>query len=116
MIVGLITLVSCGNNAPKCDDKEVTETVLSILSENSKSLVDQYGRNSIIIDPKTAKIKNIMTPSADDELNSCGCEGTIETNESFLPGEGSVNYTAQKNSEGEIIVKVDNTGPFNTKL
>ena len=112
-IASLAFLWSCGNSAPKCDDKEVIETAISILNENSRSLIDEFGRNSILIDPKKAKIKNIMTKSSDGELKSCGCEGTIETNlTSSVSQVGSVSYSAQKNSEGEVIVNVDDAGPF----
>lgn len=137
MIACLVILSSCGNNSskkdgetgildsmfskndsPKCDDKEVTETVSSILLENRTSLIDKYGRNGVLLNEKDIKIKNIMTTSINDELKSCNCEGSIE---SYISGidmttEGNVIYTAQKNSEGEVIVKVDDAGPFNLKL
>lgn len=113
MITSLITLSSCGNNAPKCDDSEVTKMVISLLSENSRSLIDVHGdTRSVIVVPGKAKIKNIMTTSTDSELNSCGCEGIIETGAPVYPHKGSVDYFAQKNSDGDIIVKVNNAGPF----
>lgn len=119
MIACLPFLWSCGNSTPKCDDKEVTKTVISILEENPYSLSYENGRSSgVAIDRKKAKVKNIMTTKTDDGLNICGCEGTVESpigiNSSTI--EGSVSYSAQKNSEDKVVVKVDNVGPFKIKL
>lgn len=112
IVLSLITFISCNKDVPKCEDKEILGTVISLLSENSMSLIDNYGRNSVMIDTAKAEIDNIMTTSTNPELNSCGCEGTL-----ILPNhEGIVKYSAQKNSEGEIIVKVDDAGPFQFKL
>ena len=130
MVAGLVVLSSCGNktsengekgildsmftsnNAPKCDDKEVTETVSSILLENRGTLIDGFGRNGVILNEKDIKIKNILTKNINEELKSCNCEGSLESHLSGMTTEGNVTYTAQKNSEGEIIVKVDDAGPF----
>ena len=116
MIACLVILSSCGNNSskkdgetgildsmfssndsPKCDDPQVTETVLSILNENTLSLrIDT-------LDVEKTKIINIMTTSNDDKLKTCGCEGTIESTSQ----KGTVSYVAQKNANDEVIVKVD---------
>ena len=112
IIASLIILCSCtGDNAPKCDDPKIIETVLSILTENTGDLLTEYGQNHVIINAENTKITNIMTVSNDEKLKSCGCEGTVDT-ETY---EGNVKYVAQENSEGEIIVKIDDAGPFFVK-
>ena len=51
-----------------------------------------------------------MTKSVDKEIKLCNCEGTyIEENEF----EGNVTYSAQKNSEGDVIIQIENAGPMN---
>ncbi len=109
---GILDSMFKTNNTPKCDDLEVTSTVLTILQENSRNLIDEYGRHSTMIDPNKSKIINIMTTSKDDDLSICNCEGTVKTELQ----EGNVIYSAQKNSEGEVIVKVEDAGPFRFKF
>ncbi|MEB3380379.1 hypothetical protein VL762_11775 [Flavobacterium psychrophilum] len=121
IIACLAILSSCGNKAsetPKCDDKEVTETVSSILLENKNSLIDEFGKNGVILNENDMKIINVITTNKNDELKSCNCEGTLESytdNGVKITTEGNVIYFAQKNSEGEVVVKIDDAGPFNIK-
>ncbi len=110
MIACLISLSSCVNDTPKCDDKEINQTVISLLTENKNDLTDNNG-NSVGLffnNENDGTIKNIMTKSKDNELKICNCEGTYQDTVII----GNINYTAQKNSEGEIIVKIENAGPF----
>jgi hypothetical protein len=110
MIASLITLCSCGNDAPKCDDEDVKKTVISILVENRDNIYSEGGSSVSFFLTGKGTFKNIMTKSIDKEINLCNCEGTYTQEKAF---EGNVTYSAQKNSEGEVIVKVENAGPMN---
>ena len=133
MIAGLSILTSCtkktnesgffdsvfSSDVPKCEDEDVKNTVISILIENRIKL----GLNSEWIEESmltgNGKLKNILTKSINEELKSCNCEGTY-TQEIEAQGVkglllGNIIYTAQKNSEGEIIVNIEETGIFETK-
>lgn len=112
MIAGLVLLCSCNSDVPKCDDPQVIETVFSILAENRDGLLDEYGRNGVAAPNKeNAKMKNIMTLNEDEKLNTCGCKGSLII-EGGAKNEGVVEYSAQKNSEGEVVVNVESAGPF----
>lgn len=137
IIASLVIMSSCGNNStnkknengilesiiskdnvPKCEDQEVTETVAAILLENRNSLITKDGRNGVLLNEKDIKINNIMTTNINNELKSCNCEGAVL---SYISGidmttEGNVIYTAQINSEGAVVVKVEDAGPFTLKL
>lgn len=110
MIFGLISLSSCEKNVPKCDDPQVIESVFSILNQNRGNLVDQYGGHSIGTISKiyNDKITSIMTTNEDENLHSCGCEGSLVKGNKAA----DIIYSAQKNSSGEFTVKVDNVGTF----
>lgn len=118
VILGLVALSSCGN-APKCDDKEVTETVSAILFENKNVLRTTNGW-SVLLENKNFKFTNIMTTNEDDKLQSCECEGTVKAESKDhhvgkINYEGNVNYFAQKNTDGKIIVKVKDIGAFRAR-
>ena len=106
--------ISCQNNVPKCDDPEVFNTIYSIINENKDKLRNESGNRSLIelltknITSENTKITEIMTTKNDTELNSCGCEGKLIITREGSTTEGLIEYTAQKNSENEIIVKVEN--------
>lgn len=129
LIASLVILSSCKNSSnrnsildsifssnetPKCDDKQVTETVTEILIDNVSNLIHNNGRGGVFLIPKDTKIKNIITRNANNELKSCNCEGTVMSgfNSKSYRETGNVSYTVQKNSEGEVIISVDNAGPF----
>ena len=140
MIVGLTILTSCGNkssekkdennvldsmfssnDAPKCDDPQVIETVFSILKENEQIINGNV--DLPINDYKNPEITNIITTAKDDELKSCNCEGTAsvviegmelvggERSADYKP-QSNVSYFAQKNDKGEIIVQVNSVDTF----
>lgn len=129
LLASLTILCACGGNnsssenksiftsdeTPKCEDSEVTNTVLSMLNENITELyLENMNSPGGVYIGESAKIKNIMTTNKNEELKSCGCEGTIESglfNEKFIH-KANVSYVAQKNSEGEIIVKIEDVGAF----
>ena len=62
-------------------------------------------------------LENIFTVEKNEELQSCGCEGTFVSENSFgiigrpvndgLRKTLNLNYKAQINENGEIIVKVE---------
>jgi hypothetical protein len=107
---GILDSIISSNDTPKCDDEDVKNTVLSILKENSQSLITNSGRSGILIS-KHPKIINIMTKSKDDDLKLCGCEGA------FIDlYKGNVIYTAQKNSAGEVIVNLEDAGTFELNM
>ncbi len=140
MIAGLAILTSCGNNsseknsesgildsmfssndAPKCDDPEVLETVLSILEENKNELRTNRGDlfyTTRVINNETAEITNILTKSKDDELKSCDCEGTLylKNLDNKIFANGNVSYFTQINSKGETIVQINVAGPMEYKV
>ena len=128
MIAGLTILTSCGNksseksedgilestfssnDAPKCEDEEVKKTVISSLVENRENIYTERGSSVSFFLTGKGKLKNIMTKSVDKEIKLCNCEGTyIEENEF----EGNVTYSAQKNSEVDVIIQIENAGPMN---
>lgn len=112
MIACLAILTSCGNDTPKCDDPEIQETVIQLIVENRTSL--EYLVSLIARDEKNLNIDNIMTTSENSELNSCGCEATLNLlrDEGRKPIKTNISYTAQKNSQGEVIVKIENLDPI----
>ncbi len=124
-MAGLVILCSCKNESnekgildtliatddtPKCEDEEVKSTVISLLTENKNDLTSAEGHSvGLFFNNKNdGKIINLLTKSKDKELKTCTCEGNYE-DETIV---GSVSYTAQKNSEGEIIVQIDYAGAF----
>ncbi|MFV7235104.1 hypothetical protein [Flavobacterium sp. ZB4R12] len=140
MIAGLTILTSCGNkssekkdensvldsmlssnDAPKCDDPQLVETVFSILKENEQ-IIGNIGYP--LNDYKNPEITNIITTAKDDELKSCNCEGTasVTIEGAKLSGQenantdyktnSNVSYFAQKNDKGEIIVQVNSVDTF----
>ncbi len=140
MIAGLTILTSCSNkssekkdensvldsmfssnDAPKCDDPQVIETVFSILKENEQIINGNV--NYPINDYINPEITNIITTSKDNELKSCNCEGTAsvtiegielvggERSDDYKP-HSNVSYFAQKNDKGEIIVQVNSVDAF----
>lgn len=115
MIAGFITLNSCGSGAPKCDDKEVVETVKSIILDNFEDKMKEAfgGLSELAGEEKTknevnmsqeqiaeenkreeekvkrsleTSISNIITNEVNDELKSCKCEGTFTNEEVGLFG------------------------------
>ena len=107
---GILESITSSNDTPKCDDEKVLKTAITILKENQQNLPLQSGRNGALIS-EYAKITNIMTKSKDDELKLCGCEG------SFVDMyKGHITYTAQKNSEGEVIVNVEDVAPLEINM
>lgn len=110
MMAALISLSSCEKDVPKCDNPQVIESVFSILNQNRGNLVDEYGGHSIGTISKiyNDKITNIMTTIEDENLHSCGCEGSLVKGNKAA----DIIYSAQKNSSGKFIVKVDNVGTF----
>ena len=52
ILVASISLISCQNNVPKCDDPEVLKTIYSILNENKDKIGDQYGYNPLYFHPE----------------------------------------------------------------
>lgn len=115
MIASVAILTSCSNifsnDTPKCDDPEVTGTVIAIIKDQSNSFYTSSGAK-VIINNEDSEITNVMTKSNDKELKLCGCEGTFEG----IPYIGNIIYSAQKNSEGEVIVKIEEAGPFEYKF
>lgn len=117
VIAGLITLSSCADNTPKCDDKKVTDLVLSILDDNKENLQANISIFGLLpfktFKKENAKVINIMTISSDEKLSICGCEGSVKVmtkkSDSLI---NNITYTAQMNSENEVVVKVNNVGPF----
>lgn len=142
-----IATISCQNNVPKCNDPKVFEIIHSIINENKNQILFENGaqviRDEDTISSNNTQIVDIITTKKDDELNSCGCEGTLiyeskykdifmyklfqkDSNGNNVPNEnydkeitsineGSIIYSAQKNSDDEIIVKVESIGPLKTK-
>ena len=142
MIASVILLSSCGNGSskgngnldslfsddvPKCDDSLVANYVVAILKQNKASFkIEAFGNEYPLYQYSSKysgenismKIDNIMTLSKNEDLKSCGCEGVIKMT---TPGDtlssllSTVSYEAQKNSQGEVIVKVSNLGAFEVK-
>ena len=133
-IAGLTIFYSCKENSNeeksensifsssetiKCDDKDVITTVISIIFEKDGQIPIKYwdGGNVLYMGNKSyipqTSINNILTLNLDKEINSCNCEGALYYKNPAKDGidaKGSIKYLAQKNSEGKIIVKVDNIG------
>lgn len=142
MIASVILLSSCGNGSskgngnldslfsddvPKCGDSVVSNYVISILKQNKGAFkIEAFGEefplyqySSKYLDENIGlKLDNIMTLSEDEDLKSCGCEGVVkmttpnDTSKSLV---SSVSYEAQKNPQGEVIVKVSNLSAFKVK-
>lgn len=114
MMAGLISLSSCEENVPKCDNPEVIKTLYSILNENKAKLRNEAGSRSLIelltkeISSENTKIANIVTTKNDNELNSCNCEAKVIIERGGSTSEGELEYTTQTTSEKEIIVKIEN--------
>ncbi len=114
MIASLAFLWSCGNSAPKCDDSQVVETVKELIMESHGQLevglllggyiqLDSINSNSL-------ELVNIMTKSKNDDIKSCGCEGSFEFNTIQNAEQkitANVKYEAQENSKGDVIVQVN---------
>lgn len=142
MIVSVVLLSSCGNGSskasgnsdslfssgvPKCDDSEVTNYVIAILKQNVASFkIKSFDKEFPLImysskyseDKISVKIDNIMALSENEDLKSCGCEGVVKMttqSDSLTFLISSVSYEAQKNTQGETIVKVSNLGAFEAK-
>ena len=129
ILVTSILTISCQNNVPKCDDPEVFKTIYSILNENKDKIGDEYGHFPLYfyldenINSDNISVTEIITNKKDTELNSCGCEGKLSINKVEVDGniegkmkyEGLIQYSAQKNSEDNIIVKVENISPLELK-
>jgi hypothetical protein len=129
ILVASVSLISCQNNVPKCDDPEVFKTIYSILSENKDKIGDEYGHYPLYFYPnekinsENISVTEIITNKKDTELNSCGCEGKLSIDKVEVDGniegkmkyEGLIEYSAQKNSEDNIIVKVENISPLDLK-
>lgn len=110
-----VVIISCQNNVPKCDEPEVFETIYSILRENKDEMKNEYGFSPLFgikdeeINAKSIQISDILTTKNDNELKSCSCEGTITImNNDSLVGKGIIEYSAQKNSDDNIVVKLEN--------
>lgn len=92
--------------APKCGDKEVKEALMSSIYK--EGLLDDL----VYVDPssipvrKKIELKNILTMSQNNDLQKCECEA--DCIQEFTNGEQRTNhiyYFAQKDSEGNLIVK-----------
>lgn len=115
MISGLLILNSCNSltdDTPKCDAELVKKDVLNILDQNKMRLIDKFGTTGRIAPYFNAKgdgkIVNIITKSIDKEIKLCNCESLYEDERV----KGQVTYIAQKNSEGDVIIRIENAGPF----
>lgn len=157
--MAITSLFSCNQN-PKCDDKEVKETVVDILKESyfknfravnaddrilrrhpeiaelpliknqpehrdvfdsdpiTKAYSAYYRKNFDAVPPEifdvvkeeydiyiksiTPEIKNIRINYEDDETKSCSCSA-----DAVYPSiKKDINYSAQKNTDGETYVEV----------
>ncbi len=107
------------NETVKCDDKDVITTVISILYEKDGQIpIDYFDTGNVrYIGDKSfitqTSINNILTVNLNKELNSCNCEGSLyykNPTKDGIDANGSIKYLAQKNSQGEIIVKVEDIG------
>jgi hypothetical protein len=105
-------LTSCGKQ-PNCNDEEITNTVFRILEENNEILIDNNGNRAFIynVNTENSKIDNIMTTSVDGNLKICNCEGNIKIGDTIIY-RGSIMYTAQKNANDEVLVKVESVSPL----
>ncbi|MFV5700274.1 hypothetical protein ACM55F_00220 [Flavobacterium sp. XS2P12] len=105
-------LTSCGEQ-PNCNDEEITNTVFQILEENNEILINENGNRAFIynVSAKDSKIDNIMTTSIDNSLKICNCEGNIKIGDTIIY-RGSIKYTAQKNENDDLIVKVESVSPL----
>ena len=139
-LVIAITTISCQNSTPKCDDPEVLKTILQIFKENNIEIMYADGYGSVkgdTLSSANTKITDILTTKKDNDLNSCGCEGKLSIESKYISKEleykngefhqaeigvektsireGLMQYTAQRNSENELIVKVENVEPLTLK-
>ena len=139
ILIASVSLISCQNNVPKCDDADVLKTIYAIIYENKDKIENIYGQHPLGLYPEekinteNIEITEIMTSNKDSELNSCGCEAKIsianlqhngiDSNgelaielDQKTRNEGIIQYTAQNNSEDNIIVKVENISPLELKM
>ena len=118
ILVASITVISCQDNVPKCNDPEVLKIIYSVINENKDKMtfdaeifgIMPYG-NKKELTSENLEITNLLTKSKDAELSSCGCEGKLtikNISEENTVLEGLIEYTAQKDTENNIIVKVEN--------
>jgi hypothetical protein len=93
------------SQAPICGDKEVKEALMSSIQKEGTEymlFLDEIGDTPI----KKIEFNNILTRSQNNDLQKCECEADFI--EEFTNGEkrtGHIYYFAQKDSEGNIIVK-----------
>lgn len=139
ILIASVSLISCQNNVPKCDDADVLKTIYAIINENKDKIENSYGQHPLGLYPEekinaeNIEITEIITSNKDSELKSCGCEAKIsianlqhnglDSNgelaielDQKARNEGTIQYTAQNNSEDNIIVKVENITPLELKM
>ncbi|TDE46534.1 hypothetical protein E0I26_00160 [Flavobacterium rhamnosiphilum] len=109
----LFTLLTACGEQPNCNNEEITNTVFQILEENNEILINENGNRAFIynVSAKDSKIDNIMTTSFDNSLKICNCEGNIKIGDTIIY-KGSIKYTAQKNENDDLIVKVESVSPL----
>ena len=94
-----------------CNDEKVKKQVFQILKQNLNFITREMDEDN------QYSLENIFTVEKNDELQSCGCEGTFVSENSFgiivrpvndgLRKTLNINYKAQINEDGEIIVKAE---------
>lgn len=138
LISSLLILNSCNDKTPKCDDKEVIETVKSIIlnsfenklkikmgvseEEFRQSEFDRTKNMTAIeleVEDKrkeekekiilATSISNIITNEIDKELKSCGCEGTFKNSNDNIYGV-SFGVTIRDGDKINYNVKTDSEG------
>jgi hypothetical protein len=95
-----LTLLSCSNNVPKCDDPEILQTVIDLMREQDGMLKEWkfMGKNF-----EELELDLIKTNSIDKELNKCECEASIKNGPPFTKNP-TILYEAQTNSNGDVII------------
>lgn len=91
--------------APKCGDKEVKEALMSSIQKEG-TLYMLFLDNILDTPIKKIEFNNILTRSQNNDLQKCECEADFI--EEFTNDEqrtGHIYYFAQKDSEGNVIVK-----------
>ena len=138
LISSLLILNSCNDKTPKCDNKEVIETVKSIILNSFENklkrkmgISDKQFRQSefdrtknmtareLVVEDKLkgekekiileTSISNIVTNEIDKELKSCGCEGTFKNSNDNILGV-SFGVTIRDGDKINYNVKTDSDG------
>ncbi len=52
ILIASVSLISCQNNVPKCDDADVLKTIYAIINENKDKIENSYGQHPLDLYPE----------------------------------------------------------------